>query len=169
MQPECSECTLERLVFNFLQLALHLSLCQNRHRRIAVKTNPISMKCAFVIMYVYMYVCIRVGHKTSPCTKTFNDLLCLSVLLQILIYFCICICTVDWSQWPHGQRHEPASPHRTLGSWVRNPLKAWASVSMYSVFVLFCEYSVLCYIHKWKKSYRLRNILLQHQKQNEVL
>jgi hypothetical protein len=25
-----------------------------------------------------MYVCIRAGHKTSPCTATFNDLLCFS-------------------------------------------------------------------------------------------
>jgi hypothetical protein len=27
-----------------------------------------------------------------------------------------------------GLRHEPSSPARTLGSWVRIPLKAWMSV-----------------------------------------
>jgi hypothetical protein len=40
-------------------------------------------------------------------------------------------------QWPRGLRHEPSSPGRTLGSWVRIPLEAWMSVCVYSVFVLF--------------------------------
>jgi hypothetical protein len=39
------------------------------------------------------------------------------------------------SQWTRGLRHEPSSPARTLGSWVRIPLKGWRSV---------CVYSVLC-------------------------
>jgi hypothetical protein len=34
--------------------------------------------------------------------------------------------------------HEPSSLAGTLGSWVRIPLKAWMSVCIYSVFVLFC-------------------------------
>jgi hypothetical protein len=42
------------------------------------------------------------------------------------------------SQWPRGLSHEPSSPARTLGSWVRIPLKAWMSACIYSVFVLFC-------------------------------
>jgi hypothetical protein len=42
------------------------------------------------------------------------------------------------SQWPRGLRHEPSSLAGTLGSWVRIPLKAWMSVGVYSVFVLFC-------------------------------
>jgi hypothetical protein len=42
------------------------------------------------------------------------------------------------SQRPRGLRHEPSSPARTLGSCVRIPLKAWMSVCVYSVFVLFC-------------------------------
>jgi hypothetical protein len=42
------------------------------------------------------------------------------------------------SQWPRGLRHEPSSPTRTLGSWVRIPLEAWMSVCVYFVFVLFC-------------------------------
>jgi hypothetical protein len=37
------------------------------------------------------------------------------------------------SQWPRGLRLELTSPARTLGSWVRSPLKAWMSV-----FVLSC-------------------------------
>jgi hypothetical protein len=42
------------------------------------------------------------------------------------------------SQWPCDLRHELSSPIRTLGSWVRIPLKVWMSVCVYSVFVLFC-------------------------------
>jgi hypothetical protein len=40
------------------------------------------------------------------------------------------------SQWPRGLRHEPSSPARKLGSWIRIQLKAWMSVCVYSVFVL---------------------------------
>jgi hypothetical protein len=40
------------------------------------------------------------------------------------------------SQWPRGLRHEPSSLARTLGSWIRIPLKAWMSVC---AFILhFC-------------------------------
>jgi hypothetical protein len=42
------------------------------------------------------------------------------------------------SQWPRGLRHELSSLARTLGSWVRIPLKAWMSVCLYSVCMLFC-------------------------------
>jgi hypothetical protein len=42
------------------------------------------------------------------------------------------------SEWPHVLRHELSSLARTLGSWVRIQLKAWMSVCVYSVFVLFC-------------------------------
>jgi hypothetical protein len=35
-----------------------------------------------------------------------------------------------------GLRHEISSPARTLGSWVRIPLKAWLSFCVYPVFVL---------------------------------
>jgi hypothetical protein len=41
-------------------------------------------------------------------------------------------------QWPRGLRHEPSSPARILGSWVRTPFKEWMSVCVYSVFVLSC-------------------------------
>jgi hypothetical protein len=41
-------------------------------------------------------------------------------------------------QWPRGLRHEPSSLAGTLQSWVRISLKAWMSVCVYSVFVLFC-------------------------------
>jgi hypothetical protein len=44
------------------------------------------------------------------------------------------------SQWPSGLRHELSSLVRTLGSWVQILLKAWMSVCVYSVFVLFCVY-----------------------------
>jgi hypothetical protein len=39
---------------------------------------------------------------------------------------------------PRGLRHELSSPARTLGSWVRIPLKSWMFVCVYSVFV--CRY-----------------------------
>jgi hypothetical protein len=42
------------------------------------------------------------------------------------------------SQWPRSLRHELSSLARMLGSWVRILLKAWMSVCIYSVFVLFC-------------------------------
>jgi hypothetical protein len=42
------------------------------------------------------------------------------------------------SQWPRSLRHEPSSPDRILGSWVRIPLEEWMSVCIYSVFVLLC-------------------------------
>jgi hypothetical protein len=40
------------------------------------------------------------------------------------------------SQWLHGLRHEPPSPGRTLGSWVRVPLQAWMSV--YAFILCLC-------------------------------
>jgi hypothetical protein len=40
------------------------------------------------------------------------------------------------SQWLRGLRHELSSLARTLGSWVRIPLKAWLSVCVYSVCVV---------------------------------
>jgi hypothetical protein len=43
-----------------------------------------------------------------------------------------------WSQWPRGLRHQLSSLARTLGSWGRIPFKAWMSVWVYSMFVLFC-------------------------------
>jgi hypothetical protein len=41
-------------------------------------------------------------------------------------------------QWLRSLRHEPSLPARTLGPWIRIQLKAWMSVCVYSVFVLFC-------------------------------
>jgi hypothetical protein len=42
------------------------------------------------------------------------------------------------SQWPSGRSYELSSLARTLGSWVRIPLKVWMYVCVYSVFVLPC-------------------------------
>jgi hypothetical protein len=41
-------------------------------------------------------------------------------------------------QWPRGIKHEPSSPARTQGSWIRISLEAWMTVCVYSVFGLFC-------------------------------
>jgi hypothetical protein len=42
------------------------------------------------------------------------------------------------SQWLRLLRHEMSSLAWTLESWIRIPFKAWMSVCVYSVFVLFC-------------------------------
>jgi hypothetical protein len=45
------------------------------------------------------------------------------------------------SQWPRGLKHELSSLARTLGSWVRIPLRAW----MFGVCMrLFCVCVALC-------------------------
>jgi hypothetical protein len=41
------------------------------------------------------------------------------------------------SQWTRGLRHELSSLARTLGSGLPTPLKAWMSLSVYSLFVFF--------------------------------
>jgi hypothetical protein len=58
----------------------------------------------------------------------------LQLLCIFLSYFWLL--TLCRSQWPRGLRHELSSLTRTLGSWVRIPLKVWMSVCVYSVFVL---------------------------------
>jgi hypothetical protein len=55
---------------------------------------------------------------------------------EILYQFTLPIELQRPSQWPCGLRHEPSSPVRMLGSWIRIPVKAWMSVCVYSV--LFC-------------------------------
>jgi hypothetical protein len=42
------------------------------------------------------------------------------------------------SQWPRRLKHEPSSPARTLGWWVRIPFEAWIFVCIYSVCVVLC-------------------------------
>jgi hypothetical protein len=49
------------------------------------------------------------------------------------IYIAICMCR---SQGPCGLRHELSSLARTLGSWVRIPLKAW--MRLFYVCVVIC-------------------------------
>jgi hypothetical protein len=45
---------------------------------------------------------------------------------------------ICWSQWPRGRRHELSSLSRTLGSWVRIPLKVWMSVFYAFILCLCC-------------------------------
>jgi hypothetical protein len=37
-------------------------------------------------------------------------------------------CSLCRSQWPRGLKHELSSFARTLGSWIRTPIKAWMSL-----------------------------------------
>jgi hypothetical protein len=43
------------------------------------------------------------------------------------------------SRWPRGLSHAPSSFARTLGSWVRIPLKAWMSVLCAFILCLCCS------------------------------
>jgi hypothetical protein len=47
------------------------------------------------------------------------------------------------SQRPLGPRHGQSWPARTLGSWVRIPLKAWMSVHVLCVCAVLCAGSSL--------------------------
>jgi hypothetical protein len=60
-------------------------------------------------------------------------------VIIILVY----VMVSSRSQWPRGRRDDMSSPARTLGSWVRIPLKARTFVCVYSVFVLSCTGSGL--------------------------
>jgi hypothetical protein len=42
------------------------------------------------------------------------------------------------NQRPRGLSHELSPLARTLGSWVRIPLKAWMFMCAFILFVLFC-------------------------------
>jgi hypothetical protein len=60
------------------------------------------------------------------------------------------------TQWPHGLRHEPSSPARTLGSWVRITLESWIAVCIYFVFVLCMQVAALRQVDSPpEESYRL--------------
>jgi hypothetical protein len=47
------------------------------------------------------------------------------------------ICLLRRSQWPRGPKHEPSSPARKPGSWVRIPLR-YGCLCAFILFVLFC-------------------------------
>jgi hypothetical protein len=48
---------------------------------------------------------------------------------KINVYECMVKLSRRRLQWPRGLWHELSSLPRTLGSWVRIPLKAWMSVA----------------------------------------
>jgi hypothetical protein len=49
--------------------------------------------------------------------------------------FYVSLTTERRSQWPRGLSYEQSCLSRTLGTWVRIPLKTWMSVCVYSVCV----------------------------------
>jgi hypothetical protein len=55
-------------------------------------------------------------------------------------YFPVPLFTTCQSQWPRVIRLDMSSLVRTLGSWVRIPLKAW--MSLYCAFILFVLFFV---------------------------
>jgi hypothetical protein len=92
--------------------------------------------------------------RLQPWVQASASCFCTLCNLMVNLVTCDAACR---SQWPRGVRHEPSSPARTLGSWVRIPLPACMSVCDYSVFVLFCVYVAAL---RWadpssKESYRL--------------
>jgi hypothetical protein len=76
------------------------------------------------------YTCIEIFLKNL--IRNFLSLAVLSVS-----YF-RCLVNFDRSQWPRGLRHEPSSPARTLGSWVRISLEARMSLRLFCVCVVWC-------------------------------
>jgi hypothetical protein len=79
-------------------------------------------------------VLLSVLESLSVCPRYLTCKLdCVPILRYVLVAVYLCR-----SQWPRSLRHELSSLTRTLGSWVRMPLKEWMSVCGYSVFVLFC-------------------------------
>jgi hypothetical protein len=63
---------------------------------------------------------------------------CVCVCAFIFAYIYIYIYIQRRSQWLRGLRHEPSSPARTLGLWVRIRFRAWMSLYVYSVCVVLC-------------------------------
>jgi hypothetical protein len=70
----------------------------------------------------------------------FLVVICLSIFgyLLVLNYFSSRYRPYCPSLWPRGLKHERFSLARTLGSWVRIPLKAWTSACVYSIYVVLC-------------------------------
>jgi hypothetical protein len=64
----------------------------------------------------------------------------INVHVEIAGYFQGDIIRERRSQWPRGLWHELLSLARTLGSWVRVPLKGRMSVYVYLVFVAMCRW-----------------------------
>jgi hypothetical protein len=80
-----------------------------------------------VVLALVPYTCVIIQKLyVVPCNE-----LCIYVFPVILAMSAII------SPTPAGLRHGPSSFAQTLGSWVRIPLKAWLSVCVYSVIVLF--------------------------------
>jgi hypothetical protein len=77
----------------------------------------------------------------TQCAIHFN--LKMYFFIKIMFYFNLrTMLITPWNADPSGQprdiRHEMSSLTRTLGSWVRIPLKAWTFVCVYSLFELSC-------------------------------
>jgi hypothetical protein len=83
------------------------------------------------LLYEPQYVILRVGNLTEEKSRA------------SMSEFPTGVYEYRRSQWPRGLRHELSSLARTLGSWVRIPLKRWTFVRVYSVFVLLCVGSSL--------------------------
>jgi hypothetical protein len=78
--------------------------------------------------YNWLAASVRLGLGCTTC----------ETLIRLLTFPALHTVRADHSGRPHGLRHEMSSPARTLGSWVRIPLKAWKFVCIYSLAVLSC-------------------------------
>jgi hypothetical protein len=64
-----------------------------------------------------------------------------NIIFYIGVYNTRILCgtsCISRSQWLRGLRHELSSLARTLGSWVRIPLKAWMSMCAFILCLLSC-------------------------------
>jgi hypothetical protein len=85
-------------------------------------------------------------------TMTTSTYLWFTILNSIICHYIIYDCR---TQWPRGLRYELSSLARTLGSWVRIPLKAWISAI---IMCLCCPVYVAALLPAdppSKESYRL--------------
>jgi hypothetical protein len=96
------------------------------------RVSPTIGNCCFCRVYNFRVKCGSVLLEEPDC----NFCLVMAIIVNISRnsrQYREMICQ---SQWPRGLRHEPPSPARTLGSWVRIPLEVRMSVYNYSVIVL---------------------------------
>jgi hypothetical protein len=91
--------------------------------------------------HTVMKVCYNRHVPCDFCSKVHIWAVCGDVLIKIMpkLKFILKYATRNRSQWPHGLRHELSSLVRTLGSWVRIPLKAWMSVLCAFILCLCCS------------------------------
>jgi hypothetical protein len=100
----------------------HTVHCMYRIFMEAIRDTLISLAVSYVKEQTR-----KVNHNIVICPKNRK-----SCFAHRILHFVWVIAVFRPSQWPRVLRHEPSSPARTMGSWVRIPLMAWMSVCGWS-------------------------------------